>query len=328
MGVYKRTLKGGKVRWRFRGSFQGQKYISPAKYETEEEAREGEEAYVASLQGGTLSALVESRMLYLTSRGSNKDYLNECRHVFDMILKEWGPETPVRSITKTMAVRFLRDEALRRQSAGHTAHRVNHALRILRALFNYGIDMEDIDMKNPFRRVKQFPVGNRKKYIPTQDEVYAVEEYIDNRMRKRVDKAKMLFLFVRQTGCRINEAMALKVEDVYDETVVLHTRKAKNSDVTPRVVPRPPCMQEDLLPEEGRVFHEWDGYPHFLQVAVRTLKAEGRIAERWSWHNLRHLKASEWAAEGMTTFEIMNRLGHTNMGTTMGYLQELGVIRT
>ncbi|MBF0487991.1 MAG: site-specific integrase [Nitrospirae bacterium] len=49
--------------------------------------------------------------------------------------------------------------------------------------------------------------------------------------------------------------------------------------------------------------------------------------KQWAWHNLRHRRASIWANGGMSTLEIMQRRGHNNISTTMGYLRLLGFTR-
>ena len=68
---------------------------------------------------------------------------------------------------------------------------------------------------------------------------------------------------------------------------------------------------------KGKVFKDWESYPRFLED----------LTDNWNWHNLRHRRASIWANNGLTTFEIMVRLGHSNLSTTMKYLQLLGFTR-
>jgi integrase len=112
------------------------------------------------------------------------------------------------------------------------------------------------------------------------------------------------------------EAIRLKPEDVDGELTTLWTRKSKNSNFTPRRIPTPLCLK-GLTLKGKRVFEEWETYPRFLEE-----KADG-----WAFHNLRHKRASIWCSNGMTTFEVMTRLGHSNLKTTMLYLQLLGFTR-
>ncbi len=67
------------------------------------------------------------------------------------------------------------------------------------------------------------------------------------------------------------------------------------------------------------VFNVWGDIPRFLEDKVKKLSQK-----KWSWHNLRHRRASIWATNGMNTFEIMVRPGHSNIQTPMNYPQLLG----
>lgn len=162
-------------------------------------------------------------------------------------------------------------------------------------------------MKNPCLHVEFYSIDTKLKYIPTD------QEMIELAARLTMNQ-KLLFDFVDQTGCRIMEAIRLQHSDISGTLVTLYTRKAKNSNLTPRRIPIPDCLAG--LSGEGAVFKDWNGYPRFL---------EGKAT--WNWHNLRHRRASIWANSGMATFEIMTRLGHANLQTTMRYLQLLGFSR-
>ena len=185
----------------------------------------------------------------------------------------------------------------------YTNHKVNAMIRGLKATFNYGIKTLDLTIKNPVNNLEFYSIDIKLKHIPTDKEISDTREKLNSRQAE-------LFDFVDQTGCRIMEAVRLHSKDVGQDHVVLYTRKSKNSNLTPRIIPRPECLKEI---REGRIFPEWNSHPRFL----------GDVVD-WNWHNLRHRRASIWANSGMPIFEIMSRLGHNNMSTTMRYLQLLG----
>ena len=151
------------------------------------------------------------------------------------------------------------------------------------------------------------------KYIPSDADIQAVK-----------DKSSLIqnFLidFVDQTGCRIMEAIRFRYQDTDGDLITLWTRKSKNSNLMPRRIPKPDCLTDKK--GKGQVFTEWTSYPRFLEEKVKLLDQT-----KWNWHNLRHRRASLWANQGMNTFEIMTRLGHTNLQTTQRYLQLLGFSR-
>ena len=56
--------------------------------------------------------------------------------------------------------------------------------------------------------------------------------------------------FVDETACRVGEALRLEAEDIFDDYIVLFTRKSRNSGLVPRIIPKPDLPSCD----EGRVF--------------------------------------------------------------------------
>lgn len=342
MGVYQRQLKDG-LKWRYKGYKDGAYYCSPAIYRTEEEAAEAERRYLGKRKGDTVEALVESRLDFMKIHTTNRDYFVETKTKCQEFMDYLGATFPVRDVTKQHAQEFLQKVALEAHRNAFTPHQPNHYIRILRALFNHAIDVKDVDMKNPFKKMKLLPVGDKRKYIPSDGEVVTVREKLRGMELE-------LYNFVAETGCRINEAIRLRTEDVRKDLITLYTRKAKNSNLTPRVIPRPTWLR--VSNDHERVFHLWNKNPRFLEEVIGyysgRLKRPVRDAKgdliykngkplwtkirtpelpegvRWNWHNLRHRRASIWAAEGKPIFEIMTRLGHNNVSTTMIYLQSLG----
>ncbi len=173
-------------------------------------------------------------------------------------------------------------------------------------------------MKNPAAFVKHLALDEKSKYIPSEWDLLNLKGGLDR-------EQALLVAFCLETGCRINEALGLTVDDIGEETIKLTTRKAKNSNRTTRVIPKPHCLIDVELPESGRVFARWTKQPRFLEKIVKKLFPEG---QRFGWHNFRHKAASEWAASGMPVVEIMARLGHSNIETTQKYLQSLGFTAT
>lgn len=322
MGVFKRQLKSG-PKYRYQGYFAGKRYTGPTIYQTETEALQAEREYLATLQGDTLASLMRDRLEYLKVNTKSKDYLIDTENNLKIAREAWGSDTPVTQITKPMAHSLVQKLAAEWKSKGLTAHRPNHFIRILRAFFYYVIEEKGIEMANPFKKVKLVPTDGSRKYIPSDFDLFTVLGGLNAQQRKLVQ-------FILETGCRLNEALALKAEDVTQNNVTLYTNKARNSNRTARLIPRPTCLLDSDIPvkDKDRIFSEWKerSKPEFLRVALKTtqksIPEEERV--RWGFHNLRHRAASEWAQQGMPTIEIMARLGHTNIETTMIYLQNLG----
>ncbi len=122
-------------------------------------------------------------------------------------------------------------------------------------------------------RARTLFVKIRLKHIPTDLEIQMVRE------RSNCEQLK-LFDFVDQTGCRVQEAVRFKYEDIDGNLITLYTHKAKNSDFLPRRIPKPECLNGRK--GKGKVFKDWNAYPRFLEDAVNDIDLQA-----WNWHNLR-----------------------------------------
>lgn len=311
MGCYKRKLKKGE-RWFYSGQYLNQKYFSKAIYLTRKEARNAEADKIKELDKQArnptkdinLFDLMEERLDYLKLKKSH-DYYKESKRYLKKAYNAWG-NIPASEVTKDMVNKLVMAEAERLKKKGRGNFKTNSMIRCLKSFFNYGIKYHDLDITNPCQFVEFYAIDVKLKYIPTDDEV-------NNVRSKLSQKQAFLFDFVDQTGCRIMEAVRFKAEDIDGNLITLWTRKSKNSNFTPRRIPKPDCLAG--YTGKGKVFDEWETYPRFLEALTN---------KKWNWHNLRHRRASLWADNGMKSIEIMQRLGHTSLKTTMTYLQLLG----
>ena len=320
MGVYKRKLKKG-IRWYFSGQFQCQQYFSKAIYLTKAECQKAERERLQEIEAEIDAPQPENEMLLVDVMSTRLDeikanhstyYYYENQRYFKMLVQHVS-DIPVSSVTKaeinSLVLAFSKDLRLRRK----TNHKANAMIRSLKAFFNYAITIYDIEMRNPCVGIKMFPLEIKLKYIPSDAEIKAIRDGLN-------EEERFLFDFVEQTGCRINEALRLKYEDIQGKLVTLWTHKSKNSDLTPRRIPIPPCLH--YKKGKGKVFGDLKENPRFIQEKVKEIGCK-----RWNWHNLRHRRASIWAGEGRTLLEIMQLLGHSNLSTTQKYLQILGHIK-
>lgn len=314
---YSRKLSKG-LFWYFQGQYYGKRYCSKAIYLGKKEARDAEREHLKELNEQLRNPTTDLKLLDLMTKRldeiklkKSNDYYKENKRYFKKALAFFG-DVYTSKITKEMANNLLMEEATRLKGAGKGNMKVNSMIRSLKALFNYGIKNYDLK-SNPFNHSEFYPIDINLKYIPTEEEIDAIRA-------KSTFKQVLLINFVYESGCRINEAVRLKFDDIEGDLTTLYTRKSKNSNLTPRRIPTPECIKG--AKGEGKVFKDWETYPRFLEERVKDCGLK-----RWNWHNLRHARASIWATSGMTTFELMTRLGHSNLQTTMKYLQLLGFSR-
>jgi len=317
LGQYKRKLKKG-VRWFYSGQYLGVKYFSRAIYLTKQEAKTAERKRISELDEQarnpeqkemSLLALINLRLDNLQLKRSHT-YYRMSKAYFQKLLDGIG-DVPVTTIRKETVNGLFEAEAKRLTAKGKTHHKLNEFIRVTKALFNYGIKVYDLNMKNPCYGLELYPIDIKTKYIPSEKEIEAVYSKLN-------DKQKILFDFVKETGARVNEAVRFfNNPEVIGNLITLYTRKAKNSNLTPRHIPKPKCLSQDCSGLKGEWKHP---NPRFIEEAIKDLQ----LTTAWNFHNLRHRAASLWADKGMTTLEIMQRLGHSNLATTQRYLQLLG----
>ena len=209
----------------------------------------------------------------------------------------------VSEITRKDLNSLLLDYSNDLQSRGKGNRRLNVCLTCLKALFNYGIKIHDLDAKNPVNGINPFAEEKKIKYIPLDEFVQAVLELCD-------PEEAFLIHYVMETGARISEALRFDSKDVFDGYVVLYTRKSQYGNLIPRKVP----FNTELF-KSFKGFNRWNKQPRFLEKYVRKLGQQS-----WNWHSLRHRYASKLSKNSMPVFEIMILLGHSNLTTTQRYL--------
>jgi integrase len=217
----------------------------------------------------------------------------------------------VKNISSAIILNILIEYSKKQKQNNKDNYAVNALLRASKALFNHGIRFQKLDILNPCIGIEFFPVNKKLKYIPSDKEI---EELLNLCTLEQ----KQLVEFVRDTGCRISEALNLRSEDIFDNYVVLYTRKSRNGDMVPRKVQYNSSNLRKSADSNERIFNTWNITPKFLEEKIRDNKFK-----KWNWHNLRHRYASKLSKKGLPIFEIMSLLGHSNLETTQKYLQLL-----
>lgn len=316
MAQYKRKLSKGDY-WYYKFDYQRKTYYSKAIYRSKAEAKKAEaekysevqESYKYPSQPQEISLLqaINERLDTLKVKKSKK-YYNESRYYLSILLNTIG-DKPLREISKSDINNLLLQVANGLKSNGQDNYKVNALLRIIKACLNQCINDHDLNLKNPAVGIKQFPIKKQLKYIPSDEDIKQVKLLCNRRQNLLID-------FIMDTGARINEALKVKGEDIKDGYVVLYTRKSYNSNLQPRKVSL--SLKFPTLKPDELLFPDWTEQPKFLQRKVSFLNQKN-----WGFHNLRHRYASLLSKQGLPIYEIMSRLGNSNISTTQIYLQLL-----
>jgi integrase len=317
MAEYQRKLKKG-IRWWYKFDYNGKTYASYCIYLTKNEAKKAENAKYEEVsnqernpsQKPILSLLeaINERLDYVEIKKS-KDYYKDNKRYYKLLLEEVG-DILFTEVKKSKIEDLLLKTSKKQKAFGRDNYVINSMLNVYKALFNYIIDKHDLNMKNPCNKIAKFSINKKLKYIPSGNDIEAVKAICDNGQI-------MLIEFVMETACRISEAIRVTGKDILEDSVILYTKKSLNSNLVPRKMLKPECVKNIILKPDERLFNRWSDCPRFLEDKVRELGQRN-----WSWHNLRHRKASIWHnKEKRPLYEVMVLLGHSNLKTTQGYLQ-------
>lgn len=311
MPVYKRRLSGGE-RWWYKFDLNGKTHTSKAKYLNKKQAQKAErdeQARLESIQGeASLVEVCNHRLDYLQMT-RNEEYYKDQRRLSKKIINEFG-SIQITDITAKMASALFLKEIKRCRDLSLGNSRPNEILKTIRTTVNYAKSNFGVVMNDPTAGIRKLPKDIKVPYLPTEEEILAV--------RVACNVEQRLFLdFVYETGCRVGEAVVLEYKDVHSDYVTLYTRKSRNSQKTPRHLPRPLFIK---CGPEGKVF-TFTAYPRFLEEKVKELGQKS-----WNWHSLRRRRASIWAKD-KPLFEIMMLLGHSQISTTQRYLFQIGIVK-
>lgn len=318
MAQYSRKIKVG-LRWFYKFNYLGKTYRSRCIYLSKSEAKRAENDCFGEVsaearnpsQKPVLSLLqaINERLDYVQVKKS-KDYFKDNKRYYKVLVQEIG-NVSIIDIKKAQIEDLLLATSKKQQAKGLDNYTVNAMINVYKALFNYIIDKHDLNIKNPCKGINKYPIKKRFKYIPSDKDIEAVKKICD-------DGQVLLIDFVKNTGCRIGEALRVTGNDILETDIVLYTKKSRNSDLVPRKVPKPIFINKVKIESDKRLFERWCDVPRFLEDKVRELGQKN-----WGWHNLRHRYASKLSKERKPLFEIMSLLGHSNLKTTQNYLQLL-----
>jgi integrase len=218
-----------------------------------------------------------------------------------------------------------RDVARLHQKLGTHPAQANRTLAVLSHLFSMAMTWGFLAGDgNPCQHVKRYPESKRTRYLTTEELVRlgAALSTLEKqeKPKKSYPAAVRAVRLLLLTGCRLNEILGARWEDVDHERAVLRLPDAKTG---PREVPLG-AAAVDLLRGCGHE-SEWvipGRYPntHLVNLSkfwheqvLPLAKLDCRI------HDLRHTTGSVGASAGFSMLIVGAVLGHKQVGTTQRY---------
>jgi integrase len=236
----------------------------------------------------------------------------------------------------TLGERALKDittddiEAFRdaRKAAGLSAVTVNHDLKLLRKMFNWGIRKGYVE-RTPFKigTVSAITLDReipRSKRFEEEDDEQRLLDAANPHLRG-------VIVALLDTACRVGEVLSLQWRNVNIETREIVIEAVKSKTRTARIVPISSRLKAVL--EMRR--HDPSGQPHRPDAYVFGTEVGEQVKSvRDAWESvrevaglpglqlrdLRHEAGSRFDDAGVPTNYVSKLLGHTNLTTTSRYL--------
>ena len=299
MSVYSHQ---GKYRWEF---WKNKRRYGRSGYKTEAEAMAAEKNARERAEQMNLDfqKLCKGRLKELKHLRTKK-YFNENDRLIENLIEIWGDKKEI-----------TRDDIEDYLSTIESPYVRNKNLRLIKALFNYGIEREWFSY-NPAGKIKFKGIDKKQKYIPPKEDIQKVLSVVNEEQRRYL-------LVIINTLARISEVNNLNWEDVHEDYLILRTRKSKNSNLTERKIPFNKTLSEIFKSrKEGLVF-TYRGKPIGYRSKFLKKACEKSKVKVFTYHNLRHYGASTLANAGIALTDIQLLLGHQRPTTTDIYLQSI-----
>lgn len=255
-----------------------------------------------------LEMLKEKFLAEIQSRVLPKTFHNYCV-LLEMILK----------FISDVQMQNLRDKInefiIHRQAEGIAPRTINHAIEILKRMFNYGIESGYLSV-NPVAGVRKLKIKNSNRRALTIDEI--------QKLLKVSGRYRAIWLCFLTTGLRRSELVNLKWDDIDFKRGVI-TVKASKTDTGIRIIPvtQPLICELQQLKQTAKtdyVFTTETGTPlrnNLLRAFKACLKEANIKAEGLNIHCLRYTFATLLLREGVSPVHVQKLLGHRSALTSL-----------
>jgi integrase len=206
-----------------------------------------------------------------------------------------------------------------RLARDHGKYAANHAVRLLRHMFNMARDWKMVRIDNPAARIKLFSEKPRERYLTPEELIKvndALKQEADWRWRAYFPLALML-------GTRRGELCAARWEDVdfKQGTIRLPETKAGHPHLLPLPQVAITILESSSNPTKtGWIFPSESGTGHVVEPAKAWQRIRKRAGvEDVRIHDLRHTLASWLVGAGYNLSLIGRALNHRHIATTERY---------
>ena len=270
-----------------------------------------------SATGPTIAELAEDYMTQHVALRCKPTTQRSCRHIVDKFLLPRFGTLRLGEITPdhVAALHYRLRE---------TPTMANQVVSLLSRLFKQAAASGDAPAGgNPCRFIKKYPTRSCERFLSEQeyDRLGAVLGEFESAGRVSTSAVAAIRLLML-TGCRRNEILTLKWEDVDLEHDELRLRDAKTGA---RAVPLSPTARQVLASIPRQPDNPWVIFGRWSGSRLANLNASWQLVRREAGledvrlHDLRHSFASSALALGESLPMIARLLGHSQIQTTARY---------
>jgi len=209
---------------------------------------------------------------------------------------------------------------------GRSEATINRYFALLRMLINRAILMNKMNGENPFKKLKFFREGIRKRKNLNKVEIRLLldkgEEISKNGRTFAQRYLYDVLLIALNTGMRIREILELKKENIDFNRGLIFVEKTKTR--VPRNIP----MNGFVYDVFKKIMPKGDGYiipattknkSDAFREQIKKLRNETGIKKFIGFHNLRHTFATNLLENGADFLTVQELLGHTTSRVKLGY---------
>ncbi len=318
MTVYsKKTNKG--LRWYFQ-FIQNREYHRGGGYPTKNEAREVEvkERNILSPHPKMdFGEVCDNYLTYIKDRNQSMGWVYEKKLFIKKHLKNWYL-IPVDEITNQMIETLVIERG--KQTSGYMG---NKALKFLKAIMNFALDREWVDY-NVCNDVELLPTEESLKYVPSLEDFLKVYDVAN-------PKERGLLLLTFCTAGRIGEILDLKKGDIFQNYLILRSRKHREGSRKERKIPLNQIMRDTiewLLERSGDSEYIISNPRERGNRFLRRPKLMHSLCKKagvkfFGFHSIRHLATSELVDRGENLKTLQELLGHAKITTTGIYVHSI-----
>ncbi len=185
----------------------------------------------------------------------------------------------------------------------------NRDLATLKSLFNKLIKLNEWSLPNPLADVEMLRLSDTELTFLREAQIVKLFDVIKRSWAHK--ELRLIYKICLATGARINEAVLLKGEHVFDNKITFVNTKGKRN----RTLPISEDLYKELNPTtSGRLFTVGYGVAHKW-----ITKALPELPSGQATHFLRHTFATYFMRKGGNILDLKEALGHTKIEQTMTY---------